>query len=150
CEARKTPRTVTTWCGCAWAAGPSFSACSSTPINVIIAAGRFTPSEAIARGSPQMTKSNSPVHTHLPLPLPEPLFTRPYQNGITDPMWPESYPGNLDPKSLEKYLKYLIAEGRLKPFDIEIPAKKQLKERYQSDYAGRVARQDFQSALRAD
>src|SRR5436309_265149 len=97
-----------------------------------------------------MAKSNSPVYTHLPLPLPEPLFMRPYQSGITDPMWPESYPGTLDPKSLEKFLKYQMDKDRLQPFDVAVPPEEELKNRYQFDYAGRVARQDFQSALRVD
>jgi deferrochelatase/peroxidase EfeB len=97
-----------------------------------------------------MARSNSPVHTHLPLPLPEPLFSRPYQSGITDPMWPNSYPDNLDPKLLERFLKHQMKEDRLQPFDVDVPGKKALKDLYESDYAGRVARQDFQSLLRAD
>jgi deferrochelatase/peroxidase EfeB len=97
-----------------------------------------------------MARSTSPVHTYLPLPLPEPLFSRPYQSGITDPMWPNSYPDNLDPKLLERFLKHQMKEDRLQPFDVVVPGRKALKDLYDSDYAGRVARQDFQSVLRAD
>jgi deferrochelatase/peroxidase EfeB len=97
-----------------------------------------------------MPKTNSPVHTQLPLPLPEPLFTRPYQSGITDPMWRDSYPDNLDPKLLERFLRHQMKEDRLQPFHVKVPRKQELKDRYESDYAGRVARQDFQSVLRAD
>ena len=88
--------------------------------------------------------------THLPLPLPEPLFKSPYQNGITDPMWPEVYPCTLEPKARAKYLKEQIEEDRLEPGPVMVPTRKELKDHYRSDYAGRVARQDFLSVVRAD
>jgi deferrochelatase/peroxidase EfeB len=88
---------------------------------------------------------------YLPLPLPEPLFKQPYQSGITDPMWPEEYPGTLEPKARETYLKEQIKEDRLEPEGkVKVPPKKDLKAHYRSDYAGRVARQGFQSLVRAD
>src|SRR4051794_34004482 len=99
-----------------------------------------------------MGKLNSPPGTYIPLPLPQPLFDAkyPYQSGITDPIWPDQYPGDIDRNVLELFLKQQIAEGRLQPFEVEIPGEQDLQARYQSEYAGRVARQDFQSALRAD
>ena len=52
---------------------------------------------------------------YLRVPLPEPLFKQPYQNGITDPMWPEKYPGTVEPEARTRFLKEQIKEDRLEP-----------------------------------
>jgi deferrochelatase/peroxidase EfeB len=89
--------------------------------------------------------------TYLPLPLPEPLFEQPYQSGITDPMWPEEYPETFEPKARAALLKEQIKEDRLeREGPVRVGSKKDLKAHYRSDYAGRVARQDFQSIVRAE
>lgn len=97
-----------------------------------------------------MSKIDSPVKTHLRLPLPFALFTRPYQNGITDPMWPTTIPDSFDPKDRAQFQKSQIAENRLQCTAVTIPTKKELAKTYASEYAGRVARQDFLSAVRVD
>ena len=97
-----------------------------------------------------MAPVKSPVRTHLPLPVPEPLYSWPHQNGITDPLWPEDYPGNFDPNVFLKTLYYQMASGRMKRFNAKAPTPQELKESYQKDYSGRVARQEFLSVLRAD
>jgi deferrochelatase/peroxidase EfeB len=86
----------------------------------------------------------------LKLPLPEPLFGRPYQNGITDPMWPYEYPGSIDHEERAKFLKEQADEGRLDHAPTHAFATIKPKELYATEYAGRVARQDFQSIVRID
>ncbi|MEY2927734.1 MAG: hypothetical protein RL367_2211 [Pseudomonadota bacterium] len=65
-----------------------------------------------------MSKANTVA---IQLPLPDPLYAGPYQNGITDPIWPEAYHGPVD-----------------------------LKANYASDYAGRTARQNNLTLIRAN
>jgi deferrochelatase/peroxidase EfeB len=92
----------------------------------------------------------SPQPAQLQLPLPEPLFTRPYQNGITDPMWPEDCPDLVDPKWRKQLLKSQMASGRIEPDPIDGRSKRAQRELYRKEYSGRVARQDFQSTVRFD
>lgn len=94
--------------------------------------------------------SEPTLKTELQLPLPEPLFTWPYQNGITDPMWNEVYSEAVEPKERAQFLKAQIDSKRLEREPINVPSKKKLRELYLTEYAGRVARQDFQSIVRAD
>jgi deferrochelatase/peroxidase EfeB len=86
----------------------------------------------------------------LKLPLPEPPFARPYQNGITDPMWSEEFPESIDPKERARYLKEQVAEGRLNNEPNDATDQNSPNELYQAEYAGRVARQEFQSIMRID
>jgi deferrochelatase/peroxidase EfeB len=95
-------------------------------------------------------KTDSPVKTHLRLPLPQPLFSMPYQNGITDPLWPETYPASFDPGERAQFHKAQVVENRLEQSTLAVPARSKLEKTYLSEYAGRVARQDFQSAIRVD
>ena len=97
-----------------------------------------------------MADSHAPALAHSQEPLPEPLFTRPYQSGITDPMWPRDYPGDIDPAALRNYLRHQMESGRLAEFDVEGAGEEELKRQYDDDYAGRVSRQKYQSILRAD
>jgi len=94
--------------------------------------------------------SDSALKIELKLPLPEPLYRRPYQSGITDPMWPEELPDSIDPKERAKFLKEQVAEGRLDAEPGDAATKKKPAELYETEYAGRVARQEFQSIVRID
>jgi deferrochelatase/peroxidase EfeB len=94
--------------------------------------------------------SNPILKTELQLPLPEPLYKWPYQNGITDPMWPEVYPEVVEPKERAQFLKAQIALGRLEDEPVAVSSKKKLRDLYHIEYAGRVARQECQSIVRVD
>lgn len=90
--------------------------------------------------------------THLQPPLPLPLFTSPYQSGITDPMWPAVYPNTIDPAALKAFYRHQIREERLADDGDQWKhvTKKELKAAFERDYVGRVAMQGFQSVVRAD
>jgi len=88
-------------------------------------------------------------------PNPRPLYKgtshqRYFQNGITDPMWPTDYDGQLNPKQYADYLKALQKEGGIRDDKTLLPNATQLKAKYKSDYAGRVSKQGNISILRAN
>jgi deferrochelatase/peroxidase EfeB len=89
---------------------------------------------------------------HLELPLPEPFYSSsyPYQSGITDPMWPAVYPDTIEPAARDDHLKQKMQKQRLEDEPVATPYKPDLRSRYQSEYAGRVARQTCQHILRAN
>ena len=91
-----------------------------------------------------------PLTTHLQNPLPSPLFSSPFQSGITDPLWPENFPGHIVGSDVRDYLQQQIESGRMASFDVDELDFDHLQESYEADYAGRVSRQDFQSIMRAD
>lgn len=70
---------------------------------------------------------NDPAPRLVERPLPCPIHGRGYQNGITDPIWPsaceDAIAGDVDDS---------------------------VRDRYASEYAGRLARQDFMTIIRAD
>jgi deferrochelatase/peroxidase EfeB len=72
-----------------------------------------------------MAKKKDQVQGQLTHPLPQPMYSQPFQGGITDPIWSDS---NAEAAAFGK--------------DFE--------EDYRADYAGRIDRQEVQSILRAD
>ena len=80
------------------------------------------------------------------VPLPDPLYTTAYQNGIIDPLWPERFGGDIG--EVAALIARLQAAGRLA--GASHPDEAELHARYQSDYAGRTARQNNLTLIRAN
>ncbi len=83
------------------------------------------------------------------LPLPNPVFGTPHQNGITDPHWPVSLPNDERFVALKEHLARQRQEGRIDDVPESVSVS-DLKDRYRSEYAGRVAGQKFMTLMRAD
>ena len=84
------------------------------------------------------------------LPLPNPVFSTPFQNGITDPIWPVDCPDNSKFQMLKSHLEQRIKNNRIGPIEKRSLSEQALIKKYNSEYAGRVAGQKFLSILRAD
>jgi len=83
-------------------------------------------------------------------PLPTPLFTTPYQSGITDPIWPLEHPSPAQFDGVNKLVTEQATKGRIGWGDLADTSPEALAASYQADYAGRVSRQKCMSILRAD
>lgn len=84
------------------------------------------------------------------VPLPEPLYTAPYQNGITDPIWPVEFDGEIDIRRIAELLGKLASSRRLADDSPTPPDEEELRKQYASDYAGRTARQNNLTLIRAN
>ncbi|MDK1494079.1 Dyp-type peroxidase [Sinorhizobium sp. 7-81] len=84
------------------------------------------------------------------VPLPDPLYSTPYQNGITDPMWPAEFDGAMDIRQIAELLGKLNRSGRLSDDSPPHPGEAELQAAYMSDYAGRIARQNNLTLIRAN
>jgi deferrochelatase/peroxidase EfeB len=83
------------------------------------------------------------------LPLPNPVFGSLHQNGITDPKWSVSRPDDDRFEALEAHLLLEQEEGRIGRLQESVSVE-DLKVKYDSEYAGRVAGQKFMTLMRAD
>ena len=91
------------------------------------------------------------VQRRIDLPLPDGIPGRtPYQGGITDPMWPDTYDeavrGVPDDSAGDRPLRSAVVAA--KPDDAG--EEQAIRDRYAAEYAGRIAKQDFLTLLRAD
>jgi deferrochelatase/peroxidase EfeB len=84
------------------------------------------------------------------VPLPKPLYTSDYQNGITDPIWPVEFDGQMDIHRIAEILGRLASSGKLADDSPEPPNEEALRAQYASDYAGRPARQNNLTLIRAN
>lgn len=91
------------------------------------------------------------VKRRIDLPLPDGIpGTTPYQGGITDPMWPGTYDEAIADKpnaaAGDGSLRTAIVAARQDSTGEE----QAIRDRYAAEYAGRIAKQDFLTLLRAD
>lgn len=84
------------------------------------------------------------------VPLPDPMYGTPYQNGITDPIWPADFDGEMDIRRIAGLLGKLQGSGRLSEDSPPPPGEAELRAQYLSDYAGRTARQNNLTLIRAN
>jgi deferrochelatase/peroxidase EfeB len=84
------------------------------------------------------------------VPLPDPIYGTPYQNGITDPLWPVDFDGKMDIRRIAELLGQLADSGRLADGSPPPPNEAELRALYASDYAGRTARQNNLTLIRAN
>lgn len=84
------------------------------------------------------------------VPLPEPIYGSRYQNGITDPVWPVEFDGEMDIRRIAELLGKLAGSGKLAEDPAQPPGEEELRARYASDYAGRTARQNNLTLIRAN
>lgn len=84
------------------------------------------------------------------VPLPDPIYGTPHQNGITDPLWPPKFDGPIDIRQIAELLGKLDKSGRLDDDSPTPPDEAELRAKYASDYAGRTARQNNLTLIRAN
>ena len=84
------------------------------------------------------------------VPLPNPLYSAPYQSGITDPLWPEKPPRETQLAALRADIQEKVQENRIRKISKSELTDAALKDRYLAEYAGRVSRQKCMTIMRAD